>query len=161
MNRVMPKIFVYGTLKNGFPNHYLLKNPPKGKTTFVEHAVTKERYPLVIGTDAKIPFMLPIPGQGKNIKGEIYEVDEEALVHLDKLEDHPSWYRRLPCQVVLSNAEELNCETYFLMNSKQELLDKEFHEEYSLDQGKDYKEVSGCPRTELLRSQVQTAPALD
>lgn len=64
MNKVMSRIFVYGTLKNGFPNHFLLKNPPKGKATFLEHAVTKESYPLIIGTDAKIPFMLPIPGQG-------------------------------------------------------------------------------------------------
>ena len=64
MNKVMTKIFVYGTLKKGFPNHYLLKHPPSGKATFLEHAVTKEAYRLVISTDAKIPFMLPVPGQG-------------------------------------------------------------------------------------------------
>jgi hypothetical protein len=81
------------------------------------------------------------------------------LGHLDVLEEHPTWYRRLPCRVVLSDSNEIDCEAYFLMNCKKELLDAKLYEEFTLDHGKHYLENKGCPRKESLKSQVQTAPA--
>ena len=59
------KVFVYGTLKKGFANHHLLENAKKGAVQFVAAGQTKETYPLVVGTDACIPFMLPLKGQGQ------------------------------------------------------------------------------------------------
>ena len=59
------KMFVYGTLKKGFANHHLMQNGLNGVARFVTKGRTKEAYPLVVGTDAFIPFMLPLKGQGK------------------------------------------------------------------------------------------------
>eukprot|EP00095_Tigriopus_kingsejongensis_P012762 snap_masked-scaffold30_size591359-processed-gene-4.18 protein:Tk12762 transcript:snap_masked-scaffold30_size591359-processed-gene-4.18-mRNA-1 annotation:"AGAP011128-PA" len=42
-----------------------------------------ERYPLVIASKFNIPFLLNIPNEGHLIKGEVYNVDEEKLQHLD------------------------------------------------------------------------------
>ena len=63
------KIFVYGTLKRGFANHYLLENNFDGAASFITKGHTKEAFPLVVGTDAYIPFMLPLKGQGKVVIG--------------------------------------------------------------------------------------------
>lgn len=59
------KVFVYGTLKKGFANHYLMENVRNGTAQFITTGHTKEAFPLVVGTDAHIPFMLPLKGQGK------------------------------------------------------------------------------------------------
>ena len=59
------RVFVYGTLKRGFPNHGLLGNPPQGIVKFITEGRTKQRYPLVIATEAGIPFVLPFPGEGE------------------------------------------------------------------------------------------------
>lgn len=59
------KIFAYGTLKRGFANHYFLENNFDGAASFLTTGHTKEAFPLVVGTDANIPFMLPLKGQGK------------------------------------------------------------------------------------------------
>jgi len=60
----MIRIFVYGTLKSQFPNHHLIERPPSGKVQYLGHGHTKETYPMVVGTDANIPFLLPLPGKG-------------------------------------------------------------------------------------------------
>ena len=59
------KVFVYGTLKKGFANHYLMQNEAIGVAQFVTAGLTKEAFPLVVGTDVSLPFMLPLKGQGK------------------------------------------------------------------------------------------------
>ena len=64
------KVFVYGTLKKGFANHYLMETEANGVARFITRGHTKEAFPLVVGTDAFIPFMLPLQGQGKVNKNE-------------------------------------------------------------------------------------------
>ena len=59
------KVFVYGTLKEGFANHYLMRNGANGVVQFLTAGLTKDPFPLVVGTDASIPFLLPLKGQGK------------------------------------------------------------------------------------------------
>lgn len=56
------KVFVYGTLKRGEPNHHWFSNVPGGKSRFLYQARTKEKYPLIIATDYNIPFLLYDPG---------------------------------------------------------------------------------------------------
>lgn len=59
------KVFVYGTLKKGFANHYFMQNKKNGVAHFITTGHTKDAFPLVVGTDASIPFMLPVENQGK------------------------------------------------------------------------------------------------
>ena len=46
------RVFVYGTLKKGFANHYLMQDGLHGVVRFLTKGQTKEAYPLVVGTDA-------------------------------------------------------------------------------------------------------------
>ncbi len=67
----LSRVFVYGTLKNGQPNHHWLTNATNGLATFLEYGKTKNQFPLVIGTQYNVPFLLNKPGIGRNIKGLI------------------------------------------------------------------------------------------
>ncbi|XP_030011134.1 gamma-glutamylaminecyclotransferase-like [Sphaeramia orbicularis] len=90
----MTCVFVYGTLKKGQPNYYRMFDTTNGKAEFLASARTTERYPLVIATKYNIPFLLNIPGQGNQVHGEIYKVDEQMLKFLDDFEGVPEMYQR-------------------------------------------------------------------
>ena len=83
-------VFVYGSLKTNFRNHY--------KMTGAQHvtsAVTKEAYPLVIFGERRVPYLLPFPGVGKNIRGELYSCEDDKLEELDRFERcHVGYYRK-------------------------------------------------------------------
>ncbi|KAK7162261.1 hypothetical protein R3I94_004803 [Phoxinus phoxinus] len=90
----MTKIFVYGTLKKGQPNHSRMKDHANGQAEFVAHARTVDRYPLVIATKDNVPFLLNVPGSGQHVTGEIYSVDQQMLDYLDWFEECPLMYQR-------------------------------------------------------------------
>ncbi|XP_050358695.1 putative gamma-glutamylcyclotransferase CG2811 isoform X2 [Nymphalis io] len=130
------KVFVYGTLKRNEPNHHWLTNPDNGVGQFINEGRTKTKYPLIIGTKYNIPFLLHSPGDGHNVKGEIYEVDDTMLSKLDILEDHPNYYVREIDDVIVnkdpsSEEETVKCWIYFLKNFRRELLTKPQLENYS------------------------------
>lgn len=59
----MHKVFVYGTLKRGEPNHGWFSKHESGKFKFLCEAKTVEKYPLIIATQFNIPFLLYSPGK--------------------------------------------------------------------------------------------------
>ena len=74
--------------------------------------------------------------------GELYEVDDEMLKLLDKLERHPDWYLRTPTQIIitspavdseLSVGDTVDCSVYILgkQHVTEELLSLPFIETYS------------------------------
>ena len=65
MNNENSHIFVYGTLKNGEPNHEKWLKNGDGKSKFVGVAQTVFKWPLVIATKYNVPFLLKAPGVGK------------------------------------------------------------------------------------------------
>ncbi|XP_024370657.1 putative gamma-glutamylcyclotransferase At3g02910 [Physcomitrium patens] len=98
--------FVYGTLKQGFSNHWLIKDAVgEGHAQFIGVAKTKQQYPLVCGP-FQVPFLLNIPSSGLQVKGELYAVDQTALELLDELEGvSKGHYERRP--LVLTNLQSL------------------------------------------------------
>jgi gamma-glutamylcyclotransferase (GGCT)/AIG2-like uncharacterized protein YtfP len=102
----MKLIFVYGTLKLGFGNNYLLK-----KQKYVGEAITKPIYRL--WNLGSYPGMTEDRVDGKAIKGELWEVSDIAIKALDRLECVPSLYRR----VAIELDGDLNVEGY-LYNGK-------------------------------------------
>lgn len=95
MAQSLRRVFVYGTLKKGEPNHHWLTNSEmNGVSRFVARGSTVVKFPLVIGTRYNIPFLLARPGVGHHIQGEIYEVDDQMFGKLDELEDYPRYYDR-------------------------------------------------------------------
>lgn len=91
-------VFVYGTLKRGFPNHAR----HMARATLVGVFRTRERYRLVLNGERFSPCLMAGAGQGHHVAGEVYAVDAEALTQMDRLEriHRPDGYRRHRIDVV-------------------------------------------------------------
>lgn len=61
----MHNVFVFGTLKRGQSNFYLMENPRNGKAVFIAEDKTEEKFPVIIVSRCNIPFMLPVSEVGK------------------------------------------------------------------------------------------------
>lgn len=87
----MHKVFVYGTLKEGFANFGI----NAGRRIPGDYR-TAERYPLHIVTEYHIPWLVNRPGSGERVTGQLFEVDDPTLREMDRLEqiDEPGWYTR-------------------------------------------------------------------
>jgi len=68
----------------------------------------------------------------QNVIGEVYEVDESMLKHLDILEEHPTFYTRELEQIVLFT-DDVGLESwiYLLKKFKPEMLEREHFADYS------------------------------
>lgn len=81
----MTRVFVYGTLRQGQGNHRLLENQQfigTSRTEAIYEMIHLGGFPGVLRTGPA------------SIRGEIYEVDDDALARLDRLEGHPHFYTR-------------------------------------------------------------------
>ena len=117
------KIFVYGTLRNGYGNHRLIVGEQ-----LVGNATTIQKYHM---TASGIPFVAHTP-KTSHIFGEIYEVSEEKIPSLDHLEGHPCWYKREAVPVRLDNGETTEAWLYF--NDKQagsQIIETGNYDDYS------------------------------
>lgn len=83
----MTRVFVYGTLLSGQPNHRLLRGA---------QLVGVARTRAAFGLFDYGPFPALAAGGRHSVVGEVYEVDALTLAALDKLEGHPRFYRRTP-----------------------------------------------------------------
>jgi gamma-glutamylaminecyclotransferase len=89
-------LFVYGSLKEGFPNHH--HNHGRRRPGDFLTAVP---YPLCL-YNGQLPCLLDEPGQGLRVKGQVFEVSEAELSRMDRLEriDEPGGYRRVAIEVI-------------------------------------------------------------
>ena len=94
-------VAVYGTLKNGKPNHSLMALIG---AEFVGAAKTIEKYPLICG--GGLPYLFENIGVGHRVNTEVYKVDDDGLKILDRFEGHPNFYIRKPCECELPNGEK-------------------------------------------------------
>lgn len=101
-------IAVYGTLRKGYGNHSYLSG-----AKFIGSGQTFDKYRM---TGAGIPFLL----QGKNVEGsnnvrvEVYSVDDWKLKSIDRLEGHPTWYKREKIGIRLDNGIVIGAESYII-----------------------------------------------
>lgn len=93
------KVFVYGTLKKGEPNHHWLTEEKNGVAEYVGGGTSLIKLPLIVATKYNIPFLLNVSGSGHCISGEVYEVDDQMLMNLDDLEDYPKLYDRISVDI--------------------------------------------------------------
>ncbi|XP_058053860.1 putative gamma-glutamylcyclotransferase CG2811 [Anopheles bellator] len=136
------RVFVYGTLKRGEPNHHWLTSVANGEASFVGRGTTVARYPLVIGSRYNIPFLLDVAGQGHNVRGEIYTIDDRMLSRLDVLEDYPRLYERRPEEIRQeADGVVITCWIYLLQRFPERLLEgTELLEEYRNNAHRPYTE---------------------
>ncbi|XP_050960811.1 gamma-glutamylaminecyclotransferase B isoform X1 [Labeo rohita] len=149
----MALVFMYGTLKKGQPNYFRIEDAANGQAEFLARARTVEKYPLVIGSEYNIPFLLNVPGTGQRVYGEIYRVDQKMQKFLDKFEGCPEWYKRIKVKLEVlvvdgegestlkpGSIEEID--VYVKTTHEQDWLQKPTYENYDTngDHGLKYKE---------------------
>ena len=85
MMETRARVFVYGTLRAGEPNHYLLD---------LRVPVTRARTEAAFELVSLGAFPAMIAGGTTAVVGEVYEIDPVTLAALDRLEGHPRFYQR-------------------------------------------------------------------
>lgn len=91
-------IFVYGTLKEGFPNHF--RNPGQRVAGSFR---TRQRFPLYVvrlPSENRAPWLVNSPGEGHQVAGQVFEVDGATLAQMDAFEEV-----HLPTGYVRANVE--------------------------------------------------------
>lgn len=89
----MHTLFVFGSLKQGHCNFHHNRGTRVGGSF-----VTVERFSLYIIGPENLPWLVTAaaPAEGHPVVGQLFEVDDAALAHMDRLErvDEPLWYSR-------------------------------------------------------------------
>ncbi|CAJ0919300.1 unnamed protein product, partial [Mesorhabditis belari] len=116
------KVFVYGTLKTGEPNYFVMSETA-GKHAFIDKGLTVTKYPLIIASSFNVPMIVYDPGNGDRIHGEVYAVDDDRLKALDKLECHPEDYRREIEKIELSDGTIIEALMYSVHDWSPEIFE--------------------------------------
>ena len=82
----MHRVFVYGSLRKGLGNHDYLRSQQ-----FITEAEITEGFCMV--NLGYFPGICHCDSE-MAIQGEVYEVDGDTLKSLDRLEGHPTFYKR-------------------------------------------------------------------
>lgn len=106
-------VFVYGTLRQGYVNHHLLKG-----ARALGPARTQQAYALYLGD---FPYL--VEGEAFSaIVGELYGVSPAGMRLLDQLEEHPDWYQRRQVPVIDAQGQTLTAWVYFYPQPQGRLL---------------------------------------
>lgn len=96
---MLTHIFVYGTLKEGFPNFHL--NAGRRVPGMFR---TRQPLPLFVVRlpfEDRAPWLLNSPGQGHQVVGQVFEVDSVHLADMDVFEEThlPNGYVRVELEL--------------------------------------------------------------
>ena len=95
-NSVNHLVFVFGTLKEEFPN---FRNNVGTRVPGTYETVNQ--YPLYLVGERHSPWMVNTPGSGEHVIGQVFRVDSNALARMDILERvrEPDGYERILIKV--------------------------------------------------------------
>lgn len=106
----MVKVFVYGTLKEGFPN-FDFNEGIRCRGNFE----TLDKYPLYLVGERYTPWLILTRGNGNPVKGQVFEVSQASLTNQDRFEgiDQLNGYRRASVRVKsIEGGEQLDAFIY-------------------------------------------------
>ena len=88
----MQLLFVYGSLKQGFPNEHV--NTARRVAGSYR---TQERFPMFLLGEGEVPCVVSPPGTGHQVIGELYSASADDLARMDRLEriGEPLGYERV------------------------------------------------------------------
>lgn len=97
------RVFVFGTLKEGFPN-FSTNAGTRVPGTFV----TAQRYPFYLVGERHSPWLVNTPGHGEHVLGQVFDVGTDALEHMDLLERtrESDGYDRIEIEVRQQSAQD-------------------------------------------------------
>ena len=99
------RVAVYGTLRQGFHNHYIL-----GPSTFLGTGKTVDKTTMY--SNGGFPIMSLTKPTVEAVV-EVYEVDDVVTqARLDRLEGYPEWYNRSIIPVQLDSGEVVDAWIY-------------------------------------------------
>lgn len=115
-------VAVYGTLKKNNSNywHYL------ADSQYVGSGETADKYPLLV---KGLPYLIDHKGVGYNVDVDVFNVSEDTLRALDRLEGHPRWYQR-KLRDIRVGKQMIKCWVYFMEGMEVESTDK-IHKSYT------------------------------
>lgn len=100
MSEKKHRVFVYGTLKRGVHNHHLLSS-----AEFVGNAYTLDQFKMYhVGFPVIRESDHP---DAKSVYGEVYDVDDDTLKKLDRLENEGVMYDRKLINVAMDQDNAL------------------------------------------------------
>ena len=105
------RVFVYGTLKEGFRNFHVNRG-----VRVPGEFITEQAHPLYVIGEFGLPWLVHEPSHGKPVLGQLFEVDDEALAAMDVLErvNDADWYTRRTLTVrPVGGGEPLQALAYF------------------------------------------------
>ena len=95
---LLPKVFVYGSLLSKLSNHHILLDLESQCRLISDQCISVEKFFLTGLKSNEYPYLSDVPLQNGQvsyqIKGELYELSDEALAKLDLFEEHPVEYLR-------------------------------------------------------------------
>lgn len=106
----MRPVFVYGTLKDGFPNAHINKG-----TRVPGEFLTKKRHPLYLVGQRHSPWLVHRENEGHHVRGQVFMVGDDVLEEMDALErvHEPDGYRKVSLRVVSeATGEEMLVSAY-------------------------------------------------
>lgn len=125
-------VFVYGTLKRGFPNY----DESRLGAAYRGNARSQQAFPLVVANRYYSPVLVDEPGSGYEISGELFLVSQALLAYLDGIESvgRPGGYHRADINIVLPDNEVISAFAYFKYRSDLEVIHSGPLSEYLLDE---------------------------
>ncbi len=93
----MTPVFVYGTLKQGFPNFHVNKG-----TRVAGIFYTKNCYLFYLVGERHTPWLIFDENKGYQVRGQLYMVDDETLAGMDILEGigQPDGYQKIQIPII-------------------------------------------------------------
>jgi gamma-glutamylaminecyclotransferase len=109
-------IFVFGTLKQGFPNFSL----NTGALVDAD-CKTRQPYPFYLVGERYSPWLINDPGKGSSVSGEVYRVTEQQIIGMDQLErtDQANGYRRE--MITVKTADQKMLKTFCYLKQPDQL----------------------------------------
>jgi len=101
-NKMKHLVFVYGTLKNSYGLHTVLE--ASECVTSEDYTLDKNFKMVYSNGERGFPFVFRVDDGGRQVRGEVYLVDDETLAQLDAVEGVPYMYKRE--KVPLSSGRE-------------------------------------------------------
>ena len=109
----MTLIFVYGTLKTGKVRHTHMKG-----ATFLREARTAAKYALYQSPGVNYPCLVEDGAEGIAVEGELWEVPDDCLAHLDVVEGVPDWFQRR----IISLEDGQEAQAYFVSKKPEDAV---------------------------------------
>lgn len=130
---MMTTIFVYGTLKRGFPNY----SEQRLGVFYCGDCITVASYGLVIADQYYVPVLLQDGHKVAKecIAGELYRVDQQTLKWLDKLEGvgKPKGYQRVDIKVAMISGEIKTADAYMKDTKDLDIIHNALSSYYAVD----------------------------